>query len=492
MKFREDFLWGAAIAANQCEGGFGEGGKGISNTDVITKGSKDAPRYITYRLPDGTKGKTPLFDTKSIPERVVYTCFEDEYYPNQTASDFYHHYKEDIALMGEMGLKTIRISISWSRIFPNGTDEQPNEAGLQFYDDVLDELNKYGIEPLVTINHYEVPLKLTEKWEGWVDRKTIDCFVRYCDAIFTRYKGKVKYWLTFNEINHVNIIPFMAAGITSNDPQTVANASHYELVAAAKAVALGRSIDPNYVFGCMIGHTQSYAYSCNPDDVYKNWKAMSNCYFYSDVQVRGYYPAYRLKQYEQQGIKLDIISDDVEALKRGTVDFISLSYYCSGTQSTDPSLQENGRGNMNHLGPPNPYLVESEWGWPIDPMGLRLALIELYDRYQKPLFIVENGLGAADEFVDDTVNDDYRIAYYREHIRAIYESIEVDGVDIMGYTPWSFMDIVSASTGERKKRYGFVYIDLDDDGNGTGKRYKKKSFDWYKKLIASNGGTCCE
>lgn len=492
MKFRDDFLWGAAIAANQCEGGFGEGGKGLSNTDVITRGTKDIPRYITYRLGDGSKGTTSLFDTRSIPADAVYTCFEDEFYPNHTGSDFYHRYKEDIALMAEQGLKTLRFSLSWSRIFPNGIDEQPNEEGLQFYDDVLDELARYGIEPLVTINHYELPLKLTELWGSWTDRRTIECFLRYCEVIFRRYKGKVKYWLTFNEINHINVIPFMAAGITSNDPQVIANASHYELVASAKAVALGRSIDPEAKFGCMIGHTQSYPYSCNPDDVYKNWKHMSNCYSYSDVHARGYYPAYRLKQFEQQGIHIDLTPADEEALRQGTVDFISFSYYCSGTQSADPARLDEGRGNMANLGPANPYLKESEWGWPIDPMGIRLALIEMYDRYQKPLFVVENGLGAADDFVDGTVSDDYRIAYCKAHIKAIYEAMEIDGVDVLGYTPWSFLDIVSASTGERKKRYGFVYVDLDDEGRGTGDRFRKKSFEWYKQVIATKGESCDE
>ncbi|MDQ0360425.1 glycoside hydrolase family 1 protein [Breznakia pachnodae] len=486
MKFKDTFLWGAAMAANQTEGGYGEGGKGISNTDVVTKGGKNKERFITYTLEDGSKMKTPLFHSKDIPDSAIFECFEDEEYPNHIAADFYHHCMEDIELMHELGLKAIRLSISWSRIFPNGIDETPNEEGLKFYEDIFCKLKEYNIEPIVTINHYEVPLKLTELWGSWKDRRTIDCFKRFCEAIFTRYKELVKYWITFNEINHIRIIPFMSAGVTKNDATTIANASHYELVAAASAVSLGKEINPDFKFGCMIGYTQSYPYSCNPADVYKNWKFMSHCYFYSDVQVRGYYPKYKLIEYTENGIDIDLTEEDIEILKGGTCDYVTFSYYSSGTQSADESMKNSGRGNMIDKGPKNPYLLESEWGWTIDPIGMKLALLELYDRYQKPLFIVENGLGAQDELVDGVVNDEYRIKYYQEHIRSIYEAIENDGVEVIGYTPWSFIDSISASTGESEKRYGFVYVDYSD---ADYKRYKKKSFHWYRKLISSSGAS---
>lgn len=488
MKFREDFLWGAAVAANQYEGGYKADGKGTSNTDVITRGSKDEQRYITYLLADGSKGKTPLYDIDTIPENVTYHCFDDEFYPNHDATDFYHHVAEDIKLMGEMGLKMLRFSISWSRIYPNGDDELPNEAGLLFYDKIFVELGKYNIEPLVTINHYEIPLKLTERCNSWESRKTIDYFYRYCKTIFNRYHDKVKYWIVFNEINHINIIPFMAAGITTNDPQIIANASHYELLAAAKVVALGKCINSEFRFGCMIGHTQSYPYSCNPEDVLKNRKFMNHCYFYSDVQVRGYYPAFQLKQYERDGIYLDITDEDKEVLSKGTVDFVSFSYYGSGTQSVDQGLSNSGKGNMVDKGPENPYLSVSEWGWTIDPVGLRLALLEVYDRYQKPIFVVENGLGAMDVLEEgNSINDDYRISYLHAHINAMYDAINEDGVNLIGYTPWSFIDIVSAGSGELKKRYGFVYVNRYDDGTGNFDRYKKKSFEWYKQVIKDGG-----
>lgn len=486
MKFPDDFMWGAALAANQCEGGFSEK-KGLSNTDVITKGSQNVPRYITYVSSEGNKCKTSLFNMDDIPADAKFCCLDEEYYPSHVASDFYNHYKEDIALMAEMGLKILRFSISWSRIYPTGFEAEPDEKGLQYYDDVIDELLKNGIEPFVTIDHYEVPTGLIEKWGSWADRRMIECYLNYCKTLFLRYKDKIRYWIPFNEINHVNIIPFMAAGVTTRNKKITMQASHYELVASAKAVMLGKSINPDFQFGCMIGYTQSYPYTCAPEDIYENWKFMSNCYFYSDVQVRGYYPSYRLKQLEKEGIQLEITEDDLTSLKYGTVDFVSFSYYHSGTRTANPNTISNGRGNMVDHGPENPYLKKSEWGWSIDPLGLRMALIELYDRYQKPLFIVENGLGAKDELVDGNVNDNYRIAYYKAHIRAISDAINEDGVDVLGYTPWSFLDIVSASTGERKKRYGFVYVDYDDDGNGTGKRTKKISFEWYKNVIMDNG-----
>ena len=482
-----EFFWGAALAANQCEGGFGEGGKGLSNTDVVTRGSKSVPRMITWYNRDGELQKTTLFNSGRIDRDAHFCCVDGLNYPSHLGTDFYHHYKEDIALMKEMGLQMLRLSVSWSRIYPNGDDPVPNEEGLAYYEDLLNELAANGIEPMVTINHYEIPLHLAETKGGWESREVIDDFLRYCETIFRRYKHLVKYWLTFNEINHVRMIPFMAAGLVSSDPAVIARASHYELVAAAKAVSLGKSINPDFLFGCMIGYTASYAYSCNPEDVMKNRKFMENCWMYGDVQARGYYPRSYLLKCRKSGLEFDLRQEDIEALRGGTVDYVGFSYYTSGTQSMDLSLKDSGRGNMIDKGPANPYLHESEWGWTIDPLGLRLACDELYDRYQKPLFVVENGLGANDVLINDEIHDDYRIAYLKAHIQAIEDAVNEDGAEVLGYTPWSFTDLVSASTGERKKRYGFVYVDLDDDGNGTGRRIRKDSFSWYAEVIAKNG-----
>lgn len=486
--FPKNFLWGAATAANQYEGGYLEKGKGLSNLDVVTKGSKTEPRYITYQNENGKAEKCEVLHLEELPENIKFSCLENEIYPNHYATDFYHHYKEDIKLMGELGLKVFRMSISWARIFPKGDEDVPNEDGLKFYDDVFDELKKYDIEPLVTINHYEVPLYLVEKWGAWADRRTIDCFLTFAKCVLNRYKNKVKYWLTFNEINHINLSPFMAAGLMKNDAQTIANASHYQFIAAAKTVAIGKTINPDFQFGCMIGYPQSYPFTCSPNDNYENWKFLNHCFFYSDIQVRGYYPSYKRKEYELSNIILDIQNDDEEVLKNGTVDFVSFSYYTSGTRTVTVKQNTDRTGNMVDLGPENPYLKASDWGWPIDAMGLRIALVTLYDRYQKPLFVVENGLGTNDNLESNQeIHDDYRINYLKEHIQAMSDAIQYDGVDVMGYTPWSFIDIISASTGEMKKRYGFVYVDCDDDGNGPMQRIKKDSFTWYKKVIETNG-----
>lgn len=484
---RKDFLWGVASAANQIEGRIGQNEKGLSNSDMITKGSKDVPRLITWQSKDGIIHSTPLFRPEYIPEDAHYVTDPDKVYPNRFGTDFYHHWQEDISLMKELGLKAYRMSLSWPRIFPMGDDEKPSEEGLAFYDCIFDALKEAGIEPIVTIDHYEMPLHLCEMMNGWADRRMIGFFLTYAETVLIRYRGKVRYWLTFNEINHINIIPFMAAGIRNADPQIIAEATHFQLLASAMTVSLGKQIDPEYRFGCMIGHTQSYPYTCHPADVYENWKFLSNMYFYSDVMVRGYYPSYRLKQYEKAGIRLLISAEDEMILRRGTVDFISFSYYNSGTRTIDPSVIAGASGNMTKKGPKNPYLTESEWGWQIDPMGLRLALIGLYDRYQKPLLIAENGLGAADHKTVEGIEDDYRIEYLKAHIAAIEEAVEEDGVDVIGYTLWAFTDCVSASTGEYKKRYGLIYIDRDDEGRGSFERIRKKSFSFYRDVIRNNG-----
>lgn len=475
FNFPDHFLWGGATAANQYEGGYNEGGKGLSTADVMTGGSHTTPRRITSKIEPGIL------------------------YPSHEATDFYHHYKEDIALFAEMGFKVFRLSIAWSRIFPNGDDQTPNEEGLKFYDDVFKELKKYNIEPLVTISHYEAPFNLSLKYNGWAGREVVDFYVSYCEVLFKRYHNDVKYWLTFNEINAL-MMPFgtfMAGalpvdldqelGSNKNDTtQLRFQALHHQFVASAKAVKLAHEIDPSLKIGCMIAFMTLYPYTCNPDDLLLVQEQMNqNNYYCSDVQVRGAYPAYAKRLWNNKGINIEMLPGDTEILKEGKVDFYTFSYYMSNCASADPNQEVTG-GNLIK-GIKNPYLESSEWGWQIDPKGLRYTLNEIYNRYQIPMMVVENGLGAKDGVEENgEINDDYRIDYLRAHIEQMNEAIG-DGVDLIGYTPWGCIDLVSASTGEMLKRYGFIYVDKHDDGSGTLNRLKKKSFYWYKEVINSNG-----
>ena len=462
--FPKDFLWGGATAANQCEGAYNVDGKGLSIQDIMPKGIMSAPT------------EEPTEDNMKL-----------------VGIDFYNRYKEDIKMFAEMGFKTFRMSIAWSRIFPNGDDSKPNEKGLEFYDKVFDELAKYGIEPLVTLSHYETPLHLAKKYDGWLDRRLIGFYENYVRTVFTRYKNKVKYWLTFNEINSILQAPLMSGGILTDKSKLsksdLYQAIHHELVASALAVKIGHEINPEFKIGCMIIAIPNYPLTPNPDDIIETMmKDRKNLYF-ADVHVRGAYPKYLNKYFEENGISITKEDGDDEILKN-TVDFISFSYYMSFCVTADEEKKKVGAGNLI-MGVPNPYLQASEWGWQIDPKGLRYILNFLYDRYQKPLFIVENGLGAVDELIIDengnkTVNDDYRIKYLNDHLVQVALAIE-DGVEVMGYTTWGCIDLVSASTAQLKKRYGFIYVDRHDDGSGTLERYKKKSFNWYKEVIATNG-----
>lgn len=471
MPFRPDFLWGGATAANQCEGAYQEDGRGIANVDLMPVGED---RLHTL-----------------LGEHVSLEFQEDHFYPAMNAIDMYHRYQEDIALFAEMGFKVYRLSIAWSRIFPEGDEDQPNEAGLQFYENVFRECRKYGIEPLVTIVHFDCPLGLIKKYGSWRDRRMISFYLNLCRTLFTRYKGLVKYWLTFNEINMLMHAPFMAAGIAfeegENREQVKYTASYHELLASAAAVKLAKEINPENQIGCMMAGGDYYPYTCNPNDVLKAKLEERKNYFMIDVQCLGYYPSYALKELERKGITLPVQEGDLDLLKEGTVDFVSFSYYLSRTASADPAVTGTTGGNVYDT-LANPYLKASEWGWQIDPLGLRLTLNTLYERYHKPLFIAENGLGAND-IPDENgeINDDYRIDYLRDHIQAMKDAVELDGVNLFGYTMWGPIDLVSASTGEMKKRYGFIYVDRDNAGNGTLKRFRKKSFGWYKKVIETNG-----
>ena len=469
MAFRKDFLWGGATAANQCEGAYDVDGRGLANVDVIPHG-KD--RWLV------AIGDRKMFD------------FEDNYfYPAKTGIDFYHHYKEDIALFAQMGFKVYRMSIAWSRIYPKGDEDKPNELGLKFYEDVFKECRKYNIEPLVTITHFDIPMHLVTEYGGWRNRKMIGFYKNLTRTLFERYKGLVKYWLTFNEINIMLHAPFMGAGICLEENEdrfkVLYTAAHHELVASAWATKIAHEVDPNMVIGCMMNSGEFYPYSCNPLDVLEAQNKNRENYFFVDVQSRGYYPSYVLKEFERHDFEVPAKDDDLQILKENTVDFVSFSYYATRVVSTDEIIKQASSNMMNTVD--NPYLEKSEWGWTIDPLGFRITINSIWDRYQKPLFVVENGLGAKDELVNDTVEDDYRIDYLRKHIKEMKDAVELDGVDLLGYTTWGPIDLVSASTGEMSKRYGFIYVDRDDEGNGTLKRYKKKSFDWYKKVIESNG-----
>lgn len=462
LTFPESFLWGGAISANQAEGAYLKDGKGIAVSDVLT---------------GGLYGEKLLKPTGKLP--------------SHEAIDFYHRYKEDIALFAEMGFTCFRTSIAWSRIFPNGDEEQPNEKGLQFYDDLFDELLKQGIEPVVTISHYELPLALADQYNGWASRKLIALFEKYSKILFERYKDKVKYWMTFNEINSILVHSFTSGGIRDKeDTNAIYQAAHNQFVASALAVKACHEIIPDSKIGCMIFYSPTYPYTCAPDDVMDAVTKEREYYLFSDVQVRGEYPAFTKRLFEEKGIQIDITEDDLKTLKNYTVDYVGFSYYMSRTVSAQPDGKQAVGGNMAR-GIKNEHLAISDWGWEIDPVGLRIAVNRLYDRYQLPLFVVENGLGAVDELENDTVEDDYRVNYLKHHLIQLAEGIK-DGAEVMGYTSWGPIDIISASTGEMKKRYGYIYVDKDNEGNGTLNRYKKKSFHWYKEVIETNGKSLFE
>lgn len=470
---KENFLWGGAIAAHQVEGAWQEGGKGVSTADVMTSGTKDRARQIT--------------------EGVL----ETEYYPNHEGIDFYHRYKEDIALFAEMGFKTLRISIAWTRIFPNGDELVPNEAGLLFYDNLFDELIAYGIEPVVTLAHFEMPYHLVKQYGAWRNREMIGFFTRFATVVMERYKNKVKYWLTFNEINNQRILEnsiysFTNSGVIFEDHEdkleVMYQIVHYQFVASAKTVIEGKKINPNFEIGCCLAATPNYALTSNANDQLLAQREDNNQLFFTDLQVKGHYPKRVLREWEKNNYTLDITSTDLDIIKKGTVDYIGMTYYLSNTVSNDK--------NAKYLNDPllgsdtlveNPHAEMTEWGWTIDPVGFRYVLNLLEDRYEKPIFVVENGFGYNDVLTETGIHDVERINYLSEHIKQMKLAIEEDGVDVIGYTVWGCIDPVSFTTGEMRKRYGFIYVDRDNEGNGTLERIKKDSFNWYKKVIESNG-----
>lgn len=478
-KFPEGFLWGGATAANQVEGAYDLDGKGLSTADMV--------RYI----PKAERTKDHALDVTREEIEAILAGTQEGRFPKRDGIDFYHHYKEDIALFAEMGFKVFRLSINWARIFPNGDDAEPNEAGLRFYDDVFDECLKYGIEPLVTLSHYETPLQLTLKYNGWADRRVIGFFMNYAETVFKRYRSKVKYWLTFNEINVITLSPYTGGGVlvesAENKLQLCYQAAHHQLVASSLATKLAHEIIPGSQVGCMLARMATYPATNNPDDILKAQKLNQMNLFFTDVHAKGEYPFFMKRYFEEKDIHIQKEVVDDEILKAHTVDFISFSYYMSLSTSSSPEAQTSSGNLMG--GVKNPYLETSDWGWQIDPKGLRYTLNDFYTRYELPLFIVENGLGAYDEVeADGSIHDEYRIDYLRKHIEQMQEAI-TDGVELIGYTSWGPIDLVSASTSEMSKRYGFIYVDQDDDGNGTLARSRKDSFFWYKQVIESNGET---
>lgn len=472
MSFPKGFLWGGAVAAHQLEGAWQAGGKGVSVADVMTAGRHGVQREIT----DGV--------------------IEGKNYPNHEGIDFYHRYKEDIAMLAEMGFKAFRTSIAWTRIFPNGDELEPNEEGLKFYDDLFDEMHKYGMEPVITLSHFELPYNLVTKYGGWRNRKLVDFFVRFAVTCFKRYKNKVRFWMTFNEINNQRNVDLPFASFTNSgviykegeDRHAVLyQVAHHEFLASALAVIEGHKINPDFRIGCMLAMEAIYPETCRPMDQIAALKEMDKTFYFGDVQARGHYPSYIIKEWENKGYNIQMKDGDLEILAKGKVDYFAFSYYMSHvTTSVEERLSTMQGGFIKAV--TNPYIEESDWGWPIDPVGLRYILNLLSERYELPLMIVENGIGLH-ETPDENgeIVDDARIAYLKAHIAEMKKAVDIDGVDLWGYMPWGPIDLVSAGTGEMEKRYGFIYVDKDNDGNGTLERSRKKSFYWYKKVIASNG-----
>lgn len=471
---RQNFLWGGALAAHQVEGAYREGGKGLSVADVMTAGANGVPRRITAGVAPG------------------------ERYPNHEGIDFYHTFREDVELFAEMGFKCLRTSIAWSRIFPTGDEAEPNEEGLAFYDQLFDCLLAHGIEPVVTLSHFEMPLALVEKYGGWTNRILIDLFARFARVCFERYHDRVRYWMTFNEINNQyntdnDIYGWTNSGVRysqQTDPRhAMFQAAHYQFVASARAVAAAHQIDPRLKVGCMVAADVIYPFSCHPDDVLLAADAMHSTYYFTDVMCRGAYPHYARRMWEGLSTPLDITDADRAALAAGTVDYIGFSYYMSNVvdHAATTDISESTAYSDPHM-VDNPHLAANAWGWQIDPRGLRYILKAFDERYGLPQFIVENGIGIVETLNEcDTVDDQERIDFLRAHIEQFEAAVEKDGVDLIGYTVWGCIDPVSFTTGEYAKRYGFIYVDKNDDGTGTGQRFRKKSFGWYRHVIETNG-----
>lgn len=469
---RKDFLWGGAVAAHQVEGGYDKGHKGLSIADVLTAGDVHTPREITDGIQEG------------------------KFYPNHEGIKFYDHYKEDIQMFREMGFKCLRTSIAWSRIFPKGDEKDPNEEGLKFYDDLFDCMLENGMQPVITLSHFEMPYYLVKEYGGWRNRRMIDFFYNFCKVVLDRYQNKVKYWMTFNEINNQMLVendlyPFTNSGIIFEKDEdrlpVVYQAVHYQFVASALVTEYAHKLNSNIQMGCCVAATPNYPNSANPDDILLAQSEDRKLLMFTDVQIRGHYPNYLLNEWKNNGYKFDITDPDLEVMAKGTVDYLGFTYYMSNTVSADPNVKKLGDDLQGNYAVDNQYLKTTDWGWAIDPKGLRYIMNMYQDRYEIPMFIVENGFGYADKFEDGKIHDQNRIEYLKAHIEEMKKAIEEDGCDCIGYTVWGCIDPISFTTGEMKKRYGFIYVDRNNDGSGSYKRYKKDSFYWYKKVIETNG-----
>lgn len=469
-----NFLWGGALSANQVEGAYLEDGKGLDISDLLTAGTATTKRKITTSIN------------------------ENEYYPNHKAIDFYHSYKSDIKLMAKMGFMCLRVSINWSRIFPHGDENEPNEQGLRFYHNLFETMKQYNIKPIITLSHFEMPYYLVEKFGGWRNRKCIAYFVKFAKVCLDNFMKYTNYWLTFNEINNQYLVenplfPYTNSGlifnVNDNKREVMFQAVHNEFVAGSQIVKYAHSLNTNLKVGCMVAASPYYPNTPNPEDILKAQKLNQYQMFFSDVQVRGRYPNFILKEWQDKGYHIEITDKDLDDLKHGCVDYIGFSYYLSSTVSADPNRKRIGSGNAaSEDTVVNPYLQKNKWGWTVDPIGLRIWLNQVYDRYQLPLFLVENGLGAEDKLTSDyKIHDPYRINYLKDHIIEMKKAIEIDGVPVIGYLVWGCIDCISFTTGQMSKRYGLIYVDLDDRGQGTLKRYQKDSFDWFKTIIKTNG-----
>ena len=472
--FPDNFLWGGAVAACQIEGAYNEGGKGLSTSDIHAY--------------DRNLNRKKVRERGGTLEKIEYAIQDKEgFYPKRYGIDFYHTYKEDLALLKELGFKAFRTSISWTRIFPNGDEEEPNEEGLAFYDRLIDEIIKNGMEPVITVYHYDIPLTLVTKYGGFASRKMIDFYVRYAEVLLKRYRGKVKYWILCNQINYVPVVKFGSLGIYDDQTspekmeELVYRAVHNQFVACAKVKQFAAEYDPHAWIGTMVSDEIYYPASCKPADIVFTLKKNRMQYYFTDVQFRGTYPGYMLRYFEENGIDLEIQDGDLELLRNNTMDFLAISYYY--TKILD--AEKNSMVPFDGL--QNPYLEETPWDWRADPLGFYYCLSEYWDRYQKPIMVAENGFGAIDTISEDgRIHDDYRIAFLKKHIEQMKEAVK-DGVDIIGYLSWAPIDMISSSSNEMSKRYGYIYVDQDDIGNGSKKRIRKDSFYWYQNVIASNG-----
>ena len=474
--FPEDFLWGGASAAVQMEGAYLEDGKGLNVADI----------QICYKKAAG--GGNTNYTRELLNQRIadVQAEKQQQYYPKHKAVDFYHRYKEYIGWMKECGFKAFRMSISWARIFPNADDEYPNEAGLRFYDEVFDELHRQGIEPIVTLTHYDMPLKVVTHYQGWYGRKTIDLYERFAQTCLKRYKDKVTYWIVINQINLIFGESFSSLGMVMDEYEDFTAAKyqavHHEFVASAGIVKAARELDPALKVGMMLADQLTYAKTCDPQNVkIAIEKNRMKDFFFADVQLRGEYPVYALRYFKERNINIQMEDGDEEVIRNNTMEFLAISYYYSRVVDSDKNDMTPMQAEQN------PNLQPTPWEWRMDPLGFYNCLSQYWDRYQVPLMIGENGFGALDTVeADGSIHDPYRIDFLKKHIEQLKECIK-DGVEIFAYCAWGPIDIVSSSSAEMSKRYGFVYVDRDDFGKGSQKRLKKDSFYWYAHLIETNG-----